>query len=129
MADTVDTKVQLNGKRKYVVRLACVSDGTGETDAVKVDISTLTDLNNAVPTCFAIEEVQWSVQGFTSVMLEFDATVDDEGIIMGTGQGYRCYDPPLLDPRSSGFTGDIVLTSNGAVSGATYDIELTLIKC
>jgi hypothetical protein len=32
------------------------------------------------------------------------------------------------DPRSSGGTGDLLLTTNGAVNGGTYDITLAVRK-
>lgn len=127
MTDTVDTAVLLNGKRKYIIRLTNICDGTGESGVVKADISTLLDANGVVPTSFAIESIQWAIQGFTSVRLLFDATTDDEAAIL-TGNGYREYDPPLKDPRSTGFTGDLLLTTAGDASGNTYDILIVLIK-
>lgn len=127
MADTVNTNVLLSGARKYIIHLTNVSDATGESAVVKADISTLTMLGGVVPTSFAVEKIQWNIQGFTSVRLFFDATTDDELAIL-SGEGFKVFDPPLKDPKSSGFTGDILLTTAGAAAGATYDIILTLIK-
>lgn len=129
MADTVTTNVVFNGNRKYTVQLSNISDGTGESDVVKVDISTLIgpDKVNA-PTAVAIEQVQWSIQGFTSVRVEWDHTTDDEALTLGAGNGYLDFRSSggLRDPRSTGGTGDILFTTAGAVSGATYDITLFL---
>ena len=129
MADTVTTNVVFNGNRKYTVQLSNISDGTGESDVVKVDISTLIgpDKVNA-PTAVAIEQVQWSIQGFTSVRVEWDHTTDDEALTLGAGNGYLDFRPSggSRDPRSAGGTGDILFTTAGAVSGATYDITLFL---
>jgi hypothetical protein len=130
MVDTVDTITTADGQRNHVVRLTCVSDGTGESDVVKVDASTLTGPDGKVglaPDSFAIEYASWVIQGFSSVRVEFDATTDSEGMVL-TGVGERFFDPPLQDPKASGYTGDILLTSAGAVNGATYDIVLHLIK-
>lgn len=128
MADTVDVITTEDGLRNHVVRLTNVSDGTGESDVVKVDASTLTgpDGINA-PDSFAVVYASWAIQGFTSVRIEFDATTDDEGLVL-TGVGERFFDPPLQDPKSTGYTGDILLTTAGNASGATYDIVLHLKK-
>lgn len=130
MADTVDTRVLEDGQRNHIVRLTNISDGTGESAVVKVDASTLIGPDGKVglpPAAFAIVYADWSIQGFTSVRVEFDATANDEGLVIN-GNGERYFDPPLSDPRSSGFTGDIVVTTAGATSGATYDILLHLKK-
>ena len=88
MVDTVDSKVVFAGTRRRVVHLTNISDGTGEADVVKVDVSALTGPDGTAPTYTVIEEIQWSINGFTSVRLEWDATTDDEIAILGTGNGY-----------------------------------------
>jgi hypothetical protein len=129
MADVVDTLVQFSGTRRHIVRLTNVSDATGESAVVKVDISTLTNGKGIAPTAVNIESIQWSIQGFTSVRLFWDHTTDDEIAVLGTGNGYRDFsqDGVLADPRSAGGTGDVLLTTAGATSGNTYDIVLSLI--
>lgn len=129
MADVVDTIVLLNGKRRYIARFTNVSDGTGETAVIKVDKSTLTNSNGTEPTTLNVESIQWSIQGFTSVRLLWDHTTDDEIDVLASGNGYRDYSQAgaLKDPASAGQTGDILLTTAGAISGATYDITLSLI--
>lgn len=128
MADTVNSNVIFAGTRRRVVQLTNISDGTGESDVVKVDVSTLTGPDGSAPTSVTIEEVTWSIQGFTSVRLEFDATTDDEAMVLGAGNGYASFVNMggLKDPKSTGTTGDLLLTTAGAVSGATYDITLVL---
>jgi hypothetical protein len=128
MTDTVDSKVVFAGTRRRVVKLINISDGTGESDVVKVDVSALVGPDGTAPTYIAIDEVQWSIQGFTSVRLEWDATTDDEALVLAAGNGYLNFTNVggLVDPKSSGTTGDLLLTTAGAVSGATYDITLSL---
>jgi hypothetical protein len=128
MADTVDSIVQLSGKRIYKIRLLNTSDGTGEALVVKVDKSTLTNPAGVEPTRLNVREIQWSINGFTSVRLFWDHATDDELANLATGNGYRDYTDGgvLADPASAGGTGDILLSTAGAVSGATYDIYLTL---
>ena len=128
MADTVDSLVVFKGQRRYSVRLTNVSDGTGESAVPKVDISTLTGPNGIAPTKTVVEEIQWSIQGFTNVSLFWDHTTDDEIAKLGSGNGYFNFRQlgGLTDPASAGGTGDILLTTAGAVSGATYDITLVI---
>lgn len=125
MADTVDTQVLFAGKKIYAARYTNASDGTGESAVVKFDISTLTGPNGVAPTKASILEVQWQIQGFSSVKLLWDAATDDEAMIL-SGNGYRdFYDVGgLVDPRSTTPVGDLLFTTVGASATATYDIMI-----
>ena len=127
MADTVDSKVVFAGTKKYVMKFTNVSDGTGESAVVKVDISTLIGPNGVAPTAVKVLEILWSIQGFTSVRLLWDHTTDDEIAVL-TGTGYADFTGVggLMDPRTSGGTGDIILTTANTTSGNTYDITLVI---
>lgn len=136
MADTVDVKYlyppnlsgSMSGKgvRRVVVRLTGISDGTGEIDVVKVDKSTLLGPNGREPTKFAIEEVEWAIQGFDYILLEFDHTSDStiETLVLAGFKNYR--DIGGLVDNGSGGTGDLILTSVGPTAGASYDISIVL---
>lgn len=129
MADTVNSQVIEDGPRNYVIRLTNISDGTGESDVVKVDVSGLTGPDVGVaPDRVAIKSIDYNVQGFDYVTLEFDATADDEIAVLGQGVGYLPFDPPVNNPKSSGYTGDVLLTTSGGASGSSYDITLHCIK-
>lgn len=127
MADTVDSLVLQSGGKHHIVRLTNISDGTGESGVVKVDLSTLVKSDGQVPTRSRVKEIFWNMQGFTSVRLYWDHTTDDEIAVL-TGGGYLDLHPVggLLDPASTGGTGDIILTTAGAASGATYTIMLVV---
>jgi hypothetical protein len=127
MADTVDSVVMFSGRRRYAARFTNVSDGTGESAVVKIDKSTLVGPDGTEPSRLVIEELVWNIQGFTSVRLFWDHTTDDEIDVL-SGGGSRNYTEVggLVDPASAGGTGDIVLTTAGAVSGATYDISIVV---
>lgn len=128
MSDTVDSVVLFKSPDKYAIRLTNISDGTGESAVVKLDKSAIaTTLGITEPSKFIVKELFWNVQGFTSVRLHFDHTTDDELDVL-SGNGYRPYEEfgGLVDPASAGETGDIKLTTAGAVSGATYDIFLVV---
>lgn len=128
MADAVTTNVIFSGKRRRIIQCQNVSDGTGESDVVKVDVSTLVGPNGSAPTTAVIERVEYNIQGFTSVRIEFDATTDSKAITLGTGMGVLdwTFGGGIIDPKASGYTGDVLFTTAGAVSGATYDITLFL---
>lgn len=127
MADAVTTNIVFAGERKYAVQLTCVSDATGETNVVKVDISSLTNLAGKACTRTAIEEIKWDVQGFSYIKLSWDHTADDTAAIMsGRGAVSYAHLGYLFDPQSAGGTGDLLLTSVGAAAGATYDITVVL---
>lgn len=127
MADTVDIKVLRNSNGHYVVNLQNRSDGSGETTATKVDISTL--LNQAGLTCTytSVERIDANVWGFNYVLLVWDHTTDDEiATISGPAVFDWSYEGGNTDPKSSGGTGDILLTTSGTTANSGYDITLRL---
>jgi hypothetical protein len=127
MADTVDTKVLRSSRGYYTVVLQNRSDGTGESDVTKVDISTLLTGSGGVPTYTAIERIDWAVWGFNYVLLEWDHTTDDEiATLAGVGSLDWTYEGGNVDPRSSGGTGDILLTTSGTTANSGYDITIRL---
>jgi len=134
MADAVTTNVIANTPRHYVVQLTNLSDSTGETAAIKVNKSDLLAQDGAEPASVDIEQVEWNIQGFTYILIEWDHTANDTALLLN-GIGYKDFrgfdggteftqTSGLKDPRSSGSTGDIVLTTVGHAAGTTYDITL-----
>lgn len=124
MADTVNSTVVFSGTRRRVVKITNISDGTGEADVVKVDVSALIGPDGSAPTSVVIEEIQWSINGFTSVRLHWDADEEEDIAALGTGNGYFNF------RNVGGFMGttdgDLLLTTAGNVAGATYDITVSL---
>lgn len=117
-----DKETILLDGRRHVIVLA-VTDTDTLTDDVIVDVSTLTP----VPDHLAIEEVWYDVQGYASITLEFDATTDDLALELSEGSGYLDFrDAPLVDPKSTGYTGDITVTTPTAAAAETFTIKL---KC
>ena len=125
MADTVTSNMQDLGD-KIVVHITSISDGTGESAVVKVDRSALSLADIAK---LNLQEIRWNTQGFASVRLYWDHTADDTIMVL-SGNGYEYFEHTLIDPNTSadavtGAIGDVLLTTNAAVSGATYDITMT----
>lgn len=139
MADTVTVRVLTDTSTQVLVHMTAVSDGTGETAVVKLDKSTVVKLaSGAEPTSLDLIAVRWAIQGYKAVQLLWDHTVADLAMVL-SGNGYEDFlltheelgpaaARSLVDPRSPGGTGDVVLTSSGAVSGATYDITCSFAK-
>lgn len=131
MVDTVSVTVIEDGPRNYIVHLIGLSDGTGETDVVKVDISTIGGPNPAnatPPASFAIKDIQYDVQGYSSITLAFSATADQPFARLALASMTE-FEPLLNSDRdAAGYTGDILLTSEGAILGGTYDIVLRMVK-
>ncbi len=127
MADTVSVVTLFSSPRRLVVKLLSRSDGTGESNVVKVDKSTLTGPNGAEPTCFSIRKIEYDITGM-EVALSVDATTD---VVLARLEGQGCFDYEHcggINTRAAGDTGDILLTTNGHSSGDHYDITLHLIK-
>ena len=134
MADAVTARIYETDTH-LLVHMTNISDGTGESAVKKVDKSTYTTTDGAEPDSLDIETVRWNVQGFASVRILWDHTTDDVALALSgsgyddfRGDGAARFFQGLKDPRSAGDTGDILLTTNGGVSGSTYDITLRLRK-
>jgi hypothetical protein len=132
MVDTVTAEYLYDGRRRKLLHLTGISDGTGESAVVKADISALTMLDaqgrSITPTATVVDMIDYNIRGYASIRLYWDHTTDDEIVVLPEGSGtidFAAYGGKV-DPRSSGGTGDIILTSNGAASGATYDLLLHL---
>ena len=135
MADAVTSNVIMSTPTHYVVHLTNICDTTGESAVAKVDKSGLTAQDGAEPASCDIEQVMWNVQGFTYIALHWAHTSPDVALLLA-GSGYNDFrgrdagvlnfnqTSGLLDPRSSGGTGDITLTTVGDQATDTYDITL-----
>lgn len=84
--------------------------------------------NGVVASRSSVKEIQWSIQGFSSVRLFWDHATNATLAVLAQGNGYAEFGAlgMLSDPLVGDGTGDILLTSSGALAGATYDITLVL---
>lgn len=128
MADAVTTEYIYSGHKRKTIHLTNISDGTGESDVVKVDVSALTYNIGQSVTHMKVNAIDYNIQGFTYVALEFDATTDDEIAVLPAGSGRLDWYAfgGKTDPQTTGSTGDILLTTGGPTSGATYDITIEM---
>jgi len=131
MADAVTSQTIQDSERKAVLKYTNVSDGTGESAVVKVDVSALA--SNTVGTActgVTVAKIWWQCVGM-GVELLFDATANV--LVIGLSpdsNGYHNYSDFTGIPNNagSGKTGDILFTTIGASSTDTYTVILELIK-
>jgi hypothetical protein len=119
------------GFKRVIVKITSSSDGTGESDAIKVRRSDLKTPNGVVPTKLVVEKIQGIVHGGV-VVLEWDNSTDE--VIARLNAGTTSSSLPVdldwwraggLAPVDADGTGNIVLTST-MDSGDTYDLTLTI---
>lgn len=140
MVDTVTSKTLISGKNRLVRKFTNISDGTGETNVVKVDRSTLTGPSRSSvdvpPAAIRIEWVQYSIQGFEGVKITWDDTLSgpaDEMAFILSGDGYQQFNDigglnPTLDASDlTSAVGDILFSTQGtAAANDTYDITVSM---
>ena len=114
--------------RKVTVNFWGLSDGSGETDVIKVRLTDLMKHGGATPTRTAIENIKYNISGMT-VRLEWDRAANAPIALLGAGRSELDYrrEGGIVDPGEEGDrTGNIILTSLYADSGDSYDITLTV---
>jgi hypothetical protein len=126
MTDVVATQVLHDGPRNYIVRLSSVSDGTGESAVVKVDPSTLF----GAPVGLALDKIKYTTAGM-AVQMHWEADAPD--LLWSfpsddTNELDFCRIGGLQNPKSTGQTGKVTLTTSGHTSGDTYNIVLQFRK-
>lgn len=130
MADAVNSQTLFDGLSQAVMKFNNVSDGTGETAVLKVDVSALA-ANNVGKACSAvsIRRITAMVNGM-SVNLLWDADTDVSAVILAPGMYTLDFDSTAIlgNNAGTGKTGDILFTTVGASSGDTYSIILEMIK-
>jgi len=120
MSDSINTYALVKSSPRSVFLFNNRSDGTGETNVQKIDIS---DLPGA-PTKIKINKIIWSVSGM-AVQIMFDHTANDTAIILtGEGELNLCGLGGIVDPASAGGTGDILFSTLNADADDGYSIIL-----
>jgi hypothetical protein len=122
MADAVATQILVDGRKNAVLKFTNVSDGTGESAVVKVDVSTL----QGAPSEVRIDRIEYATAGM-SVRILWDATADVDAFLVPLDQA-GCFDfrwcGGLNNNSGDGKTGDISFTTIGHTAGDVYTIIL-----
>lgn len=129
MADAVTSQTIFDGERMAVMKFTNLSDGTGESAVVKVDVSALAS-SAFGKACdgVTIERIHYSIGGM-SVSVLWDATADVPALILAPGQStFDFVKIQIPNNSGAGKTGDILFTTNGATAGDSYTIVLEMVK-
>jgi hypothetical protein len=127
MADVVATQVVFSGTKRYSVQFTNQSDGTGESDVKKIDLSTLVGNNGVVPTYFTVDEIEATVDGMTVELLIMGTTPKVLAILAPgiTKLNYR--EQGGLTIQNTGTNAsDLAITTNGQASGSSYTVKLDI---
>ena len=124
MADAVTSQKIVDGPKNVVYAFTNISDGTGESAVLKVDVSAL----NGAPIAVRIRKVAYSTFGM-GVQILWDATTDVVALVLN---GYGEIDfngfGGLPNNAGAGKTGDVLFTTLGATAGDSYTIVLEMDK-
>jgi len=132
MADVTTSQILKDHAKAYAIKLTNISDGTGETDVIKIDASALVANTGLSAERLTITKLFWSVASGTSATMSPRITLKWAGssnttIVTLTGSGYwdlstggQC---PLTNNASSP-TGDILLSTTGFTANAAYTVVL-----
>ena len=131
MADAVTSQTILDGERLFIAKFTNISDGTGETAVVKIDVSTLAPNSfNLACNGVKLNKIYATTHGM-EVRILWDASTDVFAWMIPQNNNY------LMDLSSfggipnnagAGVTGDVLFTTADASSGDMYTIVLECIK-
>jgi hypothetical protein len=145
MADAVTTRVLADTKGLYGVHFMCISDGTGETLALKINKSALLGTNGVASggagyveaVALDLRSIRWHMAGFTSLRWFWDHATDDlcwlciapsgaDDVLHAMEDEARQGDrnPVNKDPKTADSTGNLLLTTVGASVTALYDVVM-----
>ena len=131
MADNVTSQTILDGERLFIAKYTNISDGTGETAVVKVDVSTL----NPSASGHACNGVKinkiWSTTHGMEIRILFDATTDAFAWLVPQNTNYLMDFSTfggLPSNAGAGVTGDVAFTTSDASNGDMYTVVLECIK-
>lgn len=127
MTDTVTTKVVFSGTRRYTVNLTNLSDGTGESGVKKVDITTLLNSFNQVPTKLIVEKIKYDVASMRVLLQWNTQTPATICVLQGWGELNWQDAGGLANTATIGSGNEsILLTTANQAAGDGYNITIYL---
>lgn len=130
MADAVTTQTLFDGARVAVMKFTDVSDGTGESNVVKVNVSALSSYQGQACTAVDIDRVFASTHGM-EVDIKWEATTNVlcMTVPQNTMQNWDMRDfGGLTNNAGTGKTGNVLFSTVDASAGDRYTIILVLRK-
>jgi hypothetical protein len=130
MADAVTTQTLFDGTRVAVMKFTNVSDGTGESNVVKVNVSTLSSYQGAACSGVEIDRVYTSTHGMeVDIKWAANTPVLCMTVPQNTMQWWDMRDfGGLTNNAGAGKNGNILFSTVDASAGDRYTIILCLRK-
>lgn len=130
MADAVATQILFDGERQAIMKFTNISDGTGESKVLKVDVSALTA--NAAGKCdgVSLTSILATTEGM-GIILYWDATTDVVICTIPANTNYRLKMADFggfTNNAGTGKTGDVLLSTTGATANDSYTLTLVMTK-
>ena len=131
MADLVASQTLLDGERLFIGKFTNISDGTGETAVVKINVSTLS-VNAYGQTCNGVKINKiWSTTHGMEVRILWDATTDLFTWMIPQNSNYLMDFSSfggLQNNAGTGSNGNLLFTTADASAGDMYSIVIECIK-
>lgn len=131
MADAVTSQTLLDGEHLFIAKFTNISDGTGETGVIKIDVSSLNpNAFNLACNGVKINRI-WGQTMNMGVDILWDATSDVICCTVPENQFFLMdYSDfgGLTNNAGTGKTGDVLFSTVNATSGDRYTIILECIK-
>jgi hypothetical protein len=131
MADAVTSQTILDGERLFIGKFTNISDGTGETGAIKINVSDLRP-NAFGLACNGVKINKiWSSCHGMNIRILFDATTDAYAWMIPQNTNYLMDFSTfggLPSNAGAGVTGDVLFTTTDASAGDSYAIVIEAIK-
>lgn len=129
MADVVSSKTIFNGSKKLIMHFTNKSDGTGETNVIKVDKSTFVGPNGLEPSSIAIDRIEGVVNGgILTIQANHTSTLTLAQLNPGGRIKLDFCDTGGLQTSGAGGTGDIEFTLPASLTQGGYDLILFMRK-
>ena len=131
MSDAVTSQTLLDGERLAIMKFTNISDGTGESAVLKVDVSALTpSASGAACDRVTVTKIYISNHGMEVRML-WDATTDVP-FFLSSPNATQTLDMSsfvgITNNGGTGVTGDIMFSTADASAGDTYWCILEMVK-
>lgn len=130
MADAVTSQTLVDGTQRAVFKFTNISDGTGESGVVKIDVSALAPFQGEPCTGVSIQRVDAMTAGM-GLNLLWDATTDVVALTFGEAD-FISLDfsrfGGITNNAGTGKTGDLLFTTVGAANGDRYTVVIEVLK-
>tara|TARA_R100001377_G_C3109500_1_gene82030 strand:- start:79 stop:489 length:411 start_codon:yes stop_codon:yes gene_type:complete len=131
MADALTSQVIQDGPRSAILKFTNISDGTGQSGVVLVDVSSLSSdpLTNQVCNGVTLQSISYSNVGMgVELLWDANANVPLLNLLQNWSDQLDFSDYGIPNNSGTGRTGDILITTTGATAGDAYFLLLTLTK-